>query len=134
MKKELLIFATMIFLSGIVNVKADYPFDANDRLHGNDFTLTGQWVEKTNWDTQKISVYQASTILTDPCPNCIFIVRLKGYYGDEFGLGSIIKLYETKEFIGHDGSNEPGKYKLKSKRADFTLLNTTLGIHWYYNS
>lgn len=134
MKKKIFILAAALFVFGAANVKADYPFYAEDPVYYDHSILTGQWVTKTTWNTQKISVVKAETVITNPCPNCQFVVRTYDYYGNEGALGSTIKLYETKDFIGHDGSSQPGQYKLKIKRADFTLLTTTFGANWYYDS
>ena len=132
MKKKLFVFAAMLFLFGGVKANAA-SFYAEDPVYYDHFISTGQWVTKNTWNTQQIHVVKAQTDFTNPCKNCQFIVRTHDYYGHEGALGSIIKLYQTKSFIGHDGSSQPGQYKLKIKRSDFTLLTTTFGADWIYD-
>lgn len=94
---------------------------------------TGPSALKTTWNYQKVKVEDASTSWTNPCTNCQFIIRVRKSTGDEFALGSTIKLYQEKSFINHEGAATPGTYALKFQRADFTLLKTMIGVFWTYN-
>lgn len=93
-------------------------------------TDTGK-VKKTEWGNQSVRIDNAFTSLTNPCPECAF--RVKPYNVDTGVLGGVVvKKGEKKEFINHDGAGAPGTYYLKVARFDFTLLQSTVALSWFY--
>ena len=128
----LCLFVCLTFVTTKVSAKSIFYVE-EPNVEYSDFLLTGKWVEKKTWSNQEIFVDQAKTSMTDPCPKCQFIVRTRTDIGSEGALGDVIKLYESRAFIGHDGSSKPGNFKLKIMRADFTLLKTLFGAIWTYD-
>ena len=102
-----------------------------DKIPNTSWQIKGNVVKKT-YSIPKVKALSVSTKLTNPCDSCKLGVRM---YSDSdwFALGSQLKLGQEINFIGHDGSQNPGKYQLGATRTDFTLLNTKATLKWTYD-
>ncbi len=133
MRKTML--ATLLFIFCFVfidNVNASSQVEIYfDKIPNTSWQIKGNVVKKT-YSIPKVKALSVSTKLTNPCDSCKLGVRM---YSDSdwFALGSQLKLGQEINFIGHDGSQNPGKYQLGATRTDFTLLNTKATLKWTYD-
>lgn len=138
MKSRVNLFVIFAFVGAITMLLITYK--ANAASYG--ICLTGvQYQSDSNTGTiyksqggsHYVRINKAYTSLTNPCSNCEIRVRPHKVSIGTLG-GRVMKMSETPyEISPSDGSGEEGyNYYLKVARHNYTLLDTTVDLTWYY--
>lgn len=139
MKKivSLFVFALMLIFSGYYNVSAyENPyFFTKTGITMNSWTNilgNNEWVTKTTWSNQTITITAASTKQTSDCTECTYAARVFDPNNNQGVLGSTIKKGQTRTFLGSNASS-PGQFNVMIQRVGFSLWNNTVSGYWTYD-
>lgn len=138
MNKQIKLFIIIAFVSAFTILLS--PYEAQAASYGICMTgvkyqqdsKTGT-ISKTQGGSHFVQINKASTSLTNPCPDCEIRVRPHKVNVGTLG-GRVIKMSKKPyEISPSDGSGEAGyNYYLKVARYNYTLLDTTVDLTWYY--
>ena len=129
------IIATMIIsLSGMSTAHA-YAADKDFVAENVKYKDLQKWPDSTlstsEWGYLRLYMYHVETPLTNPCPNCKFIVKPWDTDGN-MGLGLPFKEGDDKTFPASSGLGRPATYILGGTREDWTLTNLgTKILGWF---
>lgn len=85
------------------------------------------FVTKDDWTTQRLYMSFARTTITNPCPNCTYVI--KPYEETtKWRVGTAIQMGMHKDI---PESQMPGKYALYAQRAEVTLVDSVIQGTWW---
>lgn len=80
-----------------------------------------------DWTTQRLYMSFARTTITNPCPNCTYVI--KPYEETtKWRVGTAIQMGMHKDI---PESQMPGKYALYAQRAEVTLVDSVIQGTWW---
>ena len=132
--KTLLVALAFMFVITSIGVKAaeSVYLCVQHVIEMSDYTTLVKKTKKETGD-QSVNLVKAYTSMTNPCPNCEIMFRVKNTSSGYSSSVIILKSGQTKTFSRNDATiYGPGTYELQAKRADFSLLKTAADFIWYY--
>ena len=127
------IFVLSLFLS--YNIVKAYSSPASVQMIWHDvkynqYDSSDTFTKNTFGVAQKVYNSNTFTALTNPCPNCQIVYKLKAGVEQR---GSAVTTMGHTYNLG-SASVYTDDYRLEAARFDFTLLNTNTYGTWYINS
>lgn len=134
MKKRKKLVVTLIIIFGIVIIPCSVHAASTEMTYYNISPLSwtkSTTINKTSWDGQKITIRNAYTPITEPCPECAFDFELHNESTGKTEGRLRLKMNQTGSFAG-DTDMAPGRYYVNIKRVGPTAVPSTVTFTWTY--